>query len=90
MSYQCPECGKDLERRWPKFTDVAGGMGVGLCILLFAPFFRQYDCPEHGRIQRSQFAAMDRRTILGLSFLWLSGVLVILGGLGWYISTKIS
>ena len=87
MSYHCPMCGQKLEGRWPNITGIAGGLGLGLFILLFPLFFRQYNCPEHGRIDSASLTPTERGCIIALSILWLGVSLVGLFGLGWFILT---
>ena len=87
MSYRCPTCDQKLEGRWPKISELAGGMGLGLFVLLFPLFFRQYDCPEHGRIGSEDLTSAERRTMLALSLLWFGISLGGLIGLGWFVST---
>lgn len=86
MSYACPTCGRPTEGRRPEVTNIAGGVSVGLMYLLFAPFFSKQFCPEHGKLEASDFPSWERRRLMLFPYIWLVGVVVLLGLLGWLVT----
>jgi hypothetical protein len=85
MSYKCPRCDQDVQSRWPKATELAGGPSAGLLYVLFGGFFRSYHCPEHGRIPWAEFPAAQRRSMWLYSLLWLLLALAGVAALGWLL-----
>jgi hypothetical protein len=90
MSYKCPRCGKAVESRWPRVTELAGGPSAGLLYVLFGAFFRSYHCPEHGRIPQAEFPAAERGRMRFYSFSWLLGALFAIVGLGWLVFVAVA
>ena len=90
MAYHCPRCGKEVQSRWPKVTELAGGPSAGLLYVLFGAFFRSYHCPEHGRIPRAEFPAGQRRRMLARSLGWLLVAALAAAGLGWLVFALIA
>ena len=85
MAYQCPRCGKDVQSRWPKLTELAGGPSAGLLYVLLGPLFRSHHCSEHGRIPRAEFPAAQRQKMWLHALLWLAVALVAVAALGWVL-----
>ena len=51
MAYECPRCGKPVQRRTSRTAGVAGG-AVGA---LIASAFAGFECPACGKIPKSEF-----------------------------------
>jgi hypothetical protein len=85
MPYPCPRCGKSLQVRWLKVTDVTGGPSLSLFYPLLVPFFRRFYCPEHGLISMSALPPEQQRKLRWQSRIWFVFVLGIMSGLGWLL-----
>lgn len=57
---QCPRCSKPCTTRLRHLKGVAGGVGIGVVILLTLPFLKHTYCPDHGQVPMTEFSETDQ------------------------------
>ena len=57
---QCPRCSKPCTTRLRHLKGVAGGIGIGVVVLLALPFLKHTYCPDHGKVPFAEFSDGDR------------------------------
>ena len=73
MAYQCPRCGKPVQRGHSTSAQVAAGL-VGA---LFYAAFGSFMCPTCGKIPQREFPPADRNKMMMHSALMVIGAVVL-------------
>ena len=76
MAYNCPKCGKAVQRGYSGGAQAAAGLAGAL----FYAAFGAFECKSCGKIARKEFSSGDRKKmLLGSVLLVIAATAVIIG-----------